>query len=137
MLHLRGRHNQVVDAIQVAGVEEIVADVLEGRAVDLVPAGGGDHVYNAAGGAAELRLGIVADDHELLDQIDIGNDNVCRSSDIGVNDAVEEIQLRPVLLPVEGRIRETGAGNANISFTSADSAILGCRDRRHTWSQRQ
>jgi hypothetical protein len=66
----------------------------------------------------------VADNFELLDQVYVRNDDVRRSSDIGVNDAVVEIELRTVFLTVERRIRKAGTGQSHVSFHATDVSIL-------------
>src|SRR5262249_48372383 len=90
----------------VARVEEIVADVLEGRAVNVIASGLRDHVHDAARRAAELGFGVMTDDLELRHQINVRDHDICRPADVGVNDAVEEVELRTVLLAMERSVGE-------------------------------
>ena len=91
----------------ITGVEVVIAQEFEGGGMKAVTTGLGDHVHYAAGGAAKLSLGIVAHDLELLDEIDVGNHNVGRTADIGVDNSIVIVELGAVLLPMKRTIIES------------------------------
>src|SRR5262249_48055044 len=71
----------------------------------------------------------VPDDLEFLNRIDVRNHNVGRTTNIGVDDSVKEIELRTVLLTMERGIRETGSRYTHVSFNSSDASVLRGRHR--------
>src|SRR5207245_10514171 len=87
--------------------------------------------------AARFRFGIMSNDLELLDQIVVGDHNVCRSADVRVNDTVIKIELRSIRLTVEGAVGEARARNADVAFTTAKTSVLGRRNRSNTRGQSQ
>ena len=52
-----------------------------------------DNVRHTASHAAEFGFGIVRNNLELLHQVNIRQDDICRAADIGIDDAVKEIKL--------------------------------------------
>src|SRR6185312_3676537 len=112
----------------VAGVEEVVPHVFKSGTMERVASRFRDHVHNTARGASELRLCIVTGYYELLNQVDVGNHYVRRAPNICVNDSVEEIQLRAVLLPVKRGIRKTRTRKTHITFTTANRFVLRRRN---------
>ena len=72
-----------------------------------VAAGLRNHVHDATHCAAELSLGVLAHDLEFLDQIDVRDHDVGRSTNVGVDDPVKEIELRTIFLAMERRIDKT------------------------------
>src|SRR5262249_17059907 len=70
----------------------------------------------------------MAHNFEFLDQVDVWNDDVRRSADVGVDDAVEEVKLGAILLTVKGWISKTRTRNANVAFDTADASVLRRRD---------
>src|SRR5262249_38003199 len=90
----------------IPGVKRIVSHVFEPAAVETVASRFRDHVDDAAGRTAIVSLGIVTDDLEFLNEVDVRNHDVRRASNIGVYDSVVIVELRAVLLPVEGGVRK-------------------------------
>ena len=89
------------DIKRVARIKRIIAHILERRAVKTVAAGLRNHVHHAAHGAAKLCFGIVAHDLKLLNQVDIWDHDIGRPPDVGIDNAIEEIELRTILLAME------------------------------------
>ena len=75
-----------------AGIEFLVAQELERRAMNLVGAGAGDHVdYRAAGG--ELRVGVGHLNFELADALQVGKDLDRAHHLVAVVEAVDHEQI--------------------------------------------
>src|SRR6266568_5376859 len=102
-----------------------------------VTSGLGNHVHHAAHGAAKLSLCILPDHLEFLDQIDVRNHNVGRSTNVRVNDPVKEIKLRTIFLAMERRIDKTRTRNTHVAFDSSDTLVLRGRDRSYPWRKNQ
>ena len=96
-----------------------------------------NHIHHAASGTAVLRLGILSDDLEFLDQVKVWNDDVRWPANVGVDDAVVKVQLGAILLPVDGGVSKAGIGDSNIPLYSANALILRRRNRRDTRSESQ
>ena len=135
--NLGSSRNWVEIRYAVARIESVVADVFEGRAVERTSSGCRYHVHHTACRAAKLRFGVVSNDFELLDQIDVRDDNICRPAHVCVDYAVKKVELRAVLLSMERSIRETRPGDSNISFATSNALVLGRRNGSDTRSQGQ
>src|SRR5207302_11300859 len=71
----------------VARIESVVAHVFEGRTMEVSASRCRHHVHHAARRAAKFRFGVMSNDLELLDQINVRNHNICRSAYVCVDDA--------------------------------------------------
>ncbi len=108
---------------EVAGVEVVVAEVVEGLAVDLVGAGAGGDVDDGAGGAAELGAEGGVDDLELGGGVDGGLEGDLVLRHIVEVDAVD--------LEVVGVFAIAGGGEGVRSEASAgcgEAAVVGRDD---------
>ena len=83
-----------------------------------------DHVHHTAHRAAKFGLGILPDHLEFLDQIDVWDHDIGRPTNVGIDDAVKEIELRTIFLAMERRIDKTRSRNAHIAFNSSDTLVL-------------
>ena len=77
---------------------------------------------------------VLADYLEFLHQVDVRDHDVCRAANVGIDDSVKEVELRPVLLAMERWISESRSGNSYVAFYSADAFVLRGRDRSYAGS---
>src|SRR5687767_11614686 len=102
---------------RIARVERVVAYVLKRRTVKIPSTSLRNHVHNAAHCASIIGARVVAHYFKLLNQINIGYNDVRRSTNVGVDDAVEEIEFRAIWLSMKRRIGKTGTGNTTLPST--------------------
>ena len=121
----------------IARVESVVAHVFEGRTMERAASRRRHHVHYAASGATEFSLGVVPDDLEFLDQIDVGNYDVRGPANVCIDDAIKKVELRTVLLPVERGVGKARPRNPDIPFAATYAPILGGGDRRGSRSKGQ
>ena len=112
-----GGGSDVDDVEVVARVEEVVAEELEDGAVELVGAGAGDGVDDAAGFAAVFGGGVGSDDGEFLDGVDaevFTGDASGRAVGVVVDgDAVDAVVV----------LLRTSAGDGQLGAEAAVAAI--------------
>src|SRR5262249_6304381 len=108
----------------IARVERVIANVFERCAVEGIAAGLRHHIHNTASRSSELGFSVVPDDLEFLNEIDVRQHDIRRTTNVGIDDSVKEIKFRAILLPMERSIREPGARQADIALAASDTSIL-------------
>ena len=94
----------------VAGVQGVIAEEFEQRAVEVLTARLGDDIDDGSGGLAELRAVVVAQDLELFDGVHGGpHHDATVVPVVFVEGAIHQIQVRVRLIAIDGDIRVTDA----------------------------